>query len=208
VLLALETTNKVALAVAAILFISFALIAAFVLPRRSGDFPGEKGVKPFVVASLALFVIMMGTVFVFAKEDHSASPGAETAHGAEEGGEVVGTVTEGDGDEEEAPAEGDGLAGDAANGEDLFASLGCSGCHALDESVRGGPGLGGLYGGEQTLADGSTVPADEAYLIESIREPDAKIVEGYSEGVMSSVIKPGQVSEQDAADLAAFIAQQ
>ncbi len=47
-----------------------------------------------------------------------------------------------------------------------------------------GPGWGGLYGSKVSLADGSTVRADDAYLARSILEPDARIVEGYPAGVM------------------------
>ena len=42
-------------------------------------------------------------------------------------------------------------------------------------------------------------------MIESIRDPDAKIVAGYQPGVMSAVIKKGQVSQADAKKLADFI---
>ena len=36
-----------------------------------------------------------------------------------------------------------------------------------------------MYGRTETLADGSSVSADDEYLRESIREPAAKLVEGY-----------------------------
>jgi hypothetical protein len=44
-----------------------------------------------------------------------------------------------------------------------------------------------------------------AYLLESIRDPDKQIVQGYSPGIMSSAIKPGSVSVADAKALIAFI---
>ena len=46
------------------------------------------------------------------------------------------------------------------------------------------------------LADGSEVTADDAYLAESIRSPDAKIVEGYATGTMpayETMLNEGQV---------------
>ena len=43
------------------------------------------------------------------------------------------------------------------------------------------------------LSNGQTVIADDAYLLESILDPDKLIVKGYQPGVMSSVIKPHTV---------------
>jgi cytochrome c oxidase subunit 2 len=42
-----------------------------------------------------------------------------------------------------------------------------------------GPTLQGLYGTDRALADGTTVTADDDYLLESILDPMAKIAEGY-----------------------------
>jgi cytochrome c2 len=95
--------------------------------------------------------------------------------------------------------------GDAEKGKALYASLGCQGCHSLDGSKGAGPTFQGLAGRETKLADGTTLTADDAYLLESIVDPDKQIVAGFSPGIMSSVIKPGQVSQADAADLIAFI---
>jgi cytochrome c oxidase subunit 2 len=36
-----------------------------------------------------------------------------------------------------------------------------------------------MYGRTETLADGSTIEADAAYLGESIRDPSAKLVQGF-----------------------------
>ena len=47
--------------------------------------------------------------------------------------------------------------------------------------------------------------ADDAYLIRSIRDPDAQIVKGRPRGVMTTVIRKGQVSLVDAKALVAFI---
>jgi mono/diheme cytochrome c family protein len=90
-------------------------------------------------------------------------------------------------------------------GEGLFASLGCQGCHSLTGAEGTGPALNGIFGKKSKLANGQSVTVDEAYLIESIRDPDAKIVAGYKPGVMSAVIKKGQVSQADAKKLADFI---
>jgi mono/diheme cytochrome c family protein len=90
-------------------------------------------------------------------------------------------------------------------GEGLFTSLGCQGCHSLNGAKGTGPPLNGIFGKQSKLTTGQSVPVNEAYLIESIRDPDAKIVAGYQPGVMSAVIKKGQVSQADAKKLADFI---
>ncbi len=72
----------------------------------------------------------------------------------------------------------------AAQGALLVTDYGCVACHAADTQRLVGPGWGGLSGSNVKLADGSTVLADDAYLAESIRQPDAKVVDGYPAGVM------------------------
>jgi len=66
----------------------------------------------------------------------------------------------------------------ASNGEKLFQELACSNCHRLNEQGRC-PNLTNVFGSSVTLADGSTVKADEAYLRESILYPQAKVVAGF-----------------------------
>ncbi|HYZ19712.1 MAG TPA: c-type cytochrome [Gaiellaceae bacterium] len=90
-------------------------------------------------------------------------------------------------------------------GEGLFASLGCQGCHSLSGAKGTGPPLNGIFGKQSKLTNGQSVPVTQAYLIESIRDPDAKIVAGYQPGVMSAVIRKNQVSQADAKKLADFI---
>jgi mono/diheme cytochrome c family protein len=95
--------------------------------------------------------------------------------------------------------------GDPESGKSLYSSLGCSGCHSLDGSKGTGPTFKGLYGSQVKLTTGKTVTADPAYLTQSIEDPDAEIVQGYQPGVMTSVIKPHQVSASDANDLVAYL---
>ncbi len=71
-----------------------------------------------------------------------------------------------------------------AQGAQLVKDNGCTACHATDDKRLVGPGWGGLYNSTTSLADGSTVTADDAYLREAILQPDAKIVAGYPAGVM------------------------
>jgi mono/diheme cytochrome c family protein len=100
---------------------------------------------------------------------------------------------------------GGGGGGSTAHGQQLYASLGCQGCHTVNGQKATGPTFKGLAGSKVTLTDGKTVTADDAYLLESIEDPDAQIVKGHAKGVMSSVIKKGQVSKSDADALVAYI---
>lgn len=85
----------------------------------------------------------------------------------------------------------------AAHGAQLAKDTGCTACHATDEKRLVGPGWGGLYNSKVKLADGSTVVADAAYLKESILQPNAKVVEGYSAGIMpayNTMLKDDEVN--------------
>ena len=64
------------------------------------------------------------------------------------------------------------------NGAKLFQDLACSNCHKADGSGRC-PSLVGLFGRDVKLSDGKIVKADEAYIRESILQPNAKIVAGF-----------------------------
>lgn len=65
-------------------------------------------------------------------------------------------------------------------GRKLYESKGCVACHSLDGKPGVGPTFKGLFGREENLEDGSTVKTDEAYIIESIKQPTLKIVKGFS----------------------------
>jgi cytochrome c oxidase subunit 2 len=93
----------------------------------------------------------------------------------------------------------------AATGAKLYTSLGCSGCHSLTGAKGVGPTYKGLYGSQVQLSNGQTVTADNAYLLESILNPDKQIVKGFPKGVMSATIPPGSVPTAKAKALIAFI---
>ncbi len=95
-----------------------------------------------------------------------------------------------------------------SGGRGLYVSLGCQGCHSLDGSPSSGPTFKGLFGSTVKLTNGQTVKADEQYLLSSILDPDKQIVAGYQPGLMSSLIKKGQISGADAKTLIDFIKQQ
>jgi len=66
-----------------------------------------------------------------------------------------------------------------ALGRRLAESEGCLKCHSVDGSPHIGPTWLDLYRRTTTLADGTTVLADEAYLTESMMDPRAKQVRGF-----------------------------
>ena len=87
-------------------------------------------------------------------------------------------------------------------GQNLAVLKGCTACHAADDTPNKlGPTWVGLYGSQVELNDGSFVDADEAYIIESINEPNAKIVKGYSKGSMPGI----SLTEDELKALVAFI---
>ncbi len=69
-------------------------------------------------------------------------------------------------------------------GQLLVANNGCVACHSIDGAAGIGPTWFGLFDSEEELSDGSVVHVDDAYLIESIKAPQAKIVAGYETQLM------------------------
>ncbi|MFH5831537.1 cytochrome c oxidase subunit II [Halalkalibaculum sp. DA3122] len=65
-------------------------------------------------------------------------------------------------------------------GEQLVQENACTTCHSVDGTEMTGPSWQNKFGSEEPLADGTTVTVDENYLRESILDPGAHIVEGYS----------------------------
>ena len=92
----------------------------------------------------------------------------------------------------------------------LHTADGCSACHSLTGSTGVGPSFKGLAGSTVTLTGGQTVTADDAYLQQSIADPDAKIVKGYRAGVMSAAIASYDLTGKpdDIRALVAFIKSQ
>ncbi|HZT89109.1 MAG TPA: cytochrome c oxidase subunit II [Stellaceae bacterium] len=89
----------------------------------------------------------------------------------------------------------------AQQGEALFRTYGCSGCHGANSTVHA-PSLDGLYGSLVHLQDGSVRRADEAYIRDCILTPRSFTVAGYPP-VMPDF--SGQISEGDVMKLIAYI---
>ncbi len=74
-----------------------------------------------------------------------------------------------------------------SRGKRLVERNNCLGCHTIDGQASSAPTLKGLFGLTRQLKGGATAIADEEYLLESIKQPDAKIVDGYFTGAMPKV---------------------
>jgi cytochrome c oxidase subunit II len=90
----------------------------------------------------------------------------------------------------------------AQQGERLFEQYGCSTCHQADQQGRG-PNLRGVYGSRIQLTDGRSVQADDAYIRESILNPNSKVTAGYRPDVMPTF--QGQVSEEQLLQMIVYI---
>jgi len=90
----------------------------------------------------------------------------------------------------------------AAAGGQLYQTLGCVSCHGANGEGGRGPTLAGLFGKQTTLTGGQGIRADEAYIRESIMNPQAKLVDGF--GPIMPTFQ-GQISEDQLVQLLAFI---
>lgn len=88
-------------------------------------------------------------------------------------------------------------------GEKWYTQFGCLACHSVDGSQRVGPTWLNVYGAQENLADGTSITVDDAYLVESILDPQAKIVLGYENIVMPPTGL--NMSETQIQDLIAYI---
>jgi cytochrome c oxidase subunit 2 len=90
----------------------------------------------------------------------------------------------------------------AHQGRQLFLKLNCIKCHTAKADSQA-PNLEGLFGRKEKLRGGEAVVVDEAYVVESIRKPRAKVVDGW-EPIMPAYEKD-VVSEKEVQALVAYI---
>lgn len=89
-------------------------------------------------------------------------------------------------------------------GEKLVANYGCTACHSKSDARVVGPGWGGAFGSQITLADGSTATVDEQYLVEAIRKPEVAARQGYPKGVMPTY-GAGLIGDADLKAIVAYL---
>jgi cytochrome c oxidase subunit 2 len=86
-------------------------------------------------------------------------------------------------------------------GQALVTANGCAACHTITGAAGIGPTWFGLFGSQVRLTDGSVVTADEAYIHESIKAPQAKIVAGFENQLMPTY----GFTDQQIDDIVAYI---
>lgn len=99
------------------------------------------------------------------------------------------------------------LAGDEENGQKLFQRVGCIACHSTDGSTAGrsGPSLRNVWKARRSFADNSTTTADDNYLVESILDPSAKVLEAFSSTDIGMPSYHGILNDSQIHDLVAYI---
>jgi cytochrome c oxidase subunit 2 len=81
---------------------------------------------------------------------------------------------------------------DTSLGLKVLEKNGCIACHSLDGSKVVGPSFKGLAGSTRTVVSNGAkhdVKADDAYIKNSIENPDVDVVDGFSSGLMKSYTK-------------------
>jgi cytochrome c oxidase subunit 2 len=65
-----------------------------------------------------------------------------------------------------------------------------------------GPSWKGIYGKQEELEDGTTVTVDDAYITESIHEPNLKVTKGFAPVMLDFT---DQITDEQVADIIEFI---
>jgi cytochrome c oxidase subunit 2 len=101
-------------------------------------------------------------------------------------------------------AGGTGTESAASQGQKLFQERGCASCHQVEAGGQTGrgPTLYGIFGKQQALEGGAAVTVDEAYIRESILNPQAKLAAGF-QNIMPTY--QGQLSEEQILQLVAYV---
>jgi cytochrome c oxidase subunit II len=86
-------------------------------------------------------------------------------------------------------------------GQALVAANGCAACHSVNGAAGIGPTWFQLAGSEVRLSNGSTVIADDAFLTESILQPQATIVAGFENQQMPAY----SFTDEQIADIITYI---
>ena len=93
----------------------------------------------------------------------------------------------------------------AQQGEQLFQSKACVGCHSIDGTARVGPSFKGIFArGKEPIFQQEEVTVDENYIRESILNPSAKLVAGFEKTAPMPSFQ-GQLSEDELKALIAYL---
>jgi mono/diheme cytochrome c family protein len=184
--------------------IAVALIVSFV-GLRFDKFPGSKALLAGATVAIAALVVATMTFAWKNAEDEQEHREAELAESVaenEEAGDTVEADEEAGSDAPEEVAEGGDTTSEettaAVDGAQVFASAGCTGCHTLADAgstATTGPDLDGALKGK-----------DEAFIHESIIDPNASIAEGYPPNIMPQDYED-RLSPEDLDALVSYLAQ-
>lgn len=197
-LLALTTNQKLGLGLTAAVFIAFSLLAALVIPRGNPDFPGKRGLVPFIIVTVILMIAMLSAVEVFAKEEHhgeAAGETTETTTGTTQTTQTQTTPTQTT-PTATSPTAPPPPAGNPQAGKAVFDANGCGSCHTFSPA-----GSNGTVGPN---LDDALKGKDAAFIHQSIVDPNAVIASGYSAGIMPQTFGQ-QLSQKQLNDLVAFL---
>lgn len=86
-------------------------------------------------------------------------------------------------------------------GQALVTARGCTACHSINGSPGIGPTWFNLFGRQEQMTDGSVITVDEAYIHESIKAPQAKIVAGFENQLMP----PYDFTDEQLDDIVAYL---
>ena len=101
---------------------------------------------------------------------------------------------------DELPAAGGAQA--ELTGEGLFNKLTCIVCHSGIKGAQG-PDLKGMFGTEGISVEGETFTRDDDYIRQSILDPGAITVDGFTPGIMRSF--KADVSEEELQKLIDYV---
>ena len=93
----------------------------------------------------------------------------------------------------------DSASGAMSEGQRIAVNSGCASCHGVNGEGGMGPSWMGIYNTERMLDDGTTVLADDAYLVRALKDPRAEQVKGYS------VMPPNTLTDQQVRAIVDYI---
>jgi len=179
----LSTANKIGLATVGFLFVAFALISSFVLPRRNPDFPG-KHLGWYVVVCVVFFVAMISAVLYFDREPSEASGAGTTTTTAATTTAPAATTTAPAATTTAPTTTAAAGQGDPTAGKAVFATAGCGGCHTLKAA-----GSSGTVGPN----------------LDQLKPPLDRIVTQVENGGGPMPAFKGQLTDKQIQDVAAFV---